>query len=122
MITYTWSIDNLVTDFTEGSFVCTAIYWTCTGKDEDGNSSYISGVHGVITSDGPRSSVDWDSLTEDQVVSILLEEISQTDDIATADSEGEEDTVVNVSQKDETELAISEEINKLITFYVPSED
>ena len=64
------------------SNVVTTVHWTCSKEDEDGNSGYAYGTHGLPEPD-PSNFVEWDNLDEFTVLSWMT-----SDMVAKAD-EGE---------------------------------
>ena len=64
------------------SNVVTTVHWTCSKEDENGNSGYAYGSHGLPDPD-PSNFVEWDNLDEFTVLSWMT-----SDMVAKAD-EGE---------------------------------
>ena len=103
MTTITWTIGAIDYNIVNGKKVATTLHWRCSGEDADGNTGSSYGTHAVST-DGTRTAVDWESITEQQAIDWLLADMSVvTMDV---DSEGN----VPKSQKDTIEASIEAQI------------
>jgi hypothetical protein len=80
------------------SNVVTTVHWTCSKEDENGNSGYAYGSHGLPEPD-PSNFVAWDDLDEYTVISWCL-----ADMIAKAD-EGAEDPVLAIQASVDAQIA-----------------
>ena len=83
-MSHTWKVAALDYAVSQDglSNVVTTVHWTCSKEDEDGNSGYAYGTHGLPEPD-PSSFVAWDDLDEFTVLSWMT-----ADMVAKAD-EGE---------------------------------
>jgi len=60
--------------------VVTTVHWTCSKEDENGNSGYSYGTHGLSAPD-PSNFVEWDSLDEFTVLSWMTADmVAKADD------------------------------------------
>jgi len=83
-MSFTWKVAALDYAVSQDglSNVVTTVHWTCSKEDENGNSGYAYGSHGLPEPD-PSNFVEWDSLDEFTVLSWMT-----ADMVAKAD-EGE---------------------------------
>jgi hypothetical protein len=83
-MSHTWKVAALDYAVSQDglSNVVTTVHWTCSKEDEDGNSGYAYGSHGLPEPD-PSNFVEWDDLDEFTVLSWMT-----ADMVAKAD-EGE---------------------------------
>ena len=83
-MSFTWKVAALDYEVSQDglSNVVTTVHWTCSKEDEDGNSGYAYGSHGLPEPDSSNF-VAWDSLDEFTVLSWMT-----ADMVAKAD-EGE---------------------------------
>ena len=83
-MSFTWKVSALDYAVSQDglSNVVTTVHWTCSKKDEDGNSGYAYGTHSLPAPD-PSNFVEWDNLDEFTVLSWMT-----ADMVANAD-EGE---------------------------------
>ena len=97
---HTWTVAALDYAVSQDglSNVVTTVHWTCSKEDENGNSGYAYGTHGLPEPD-PSSFVEWDNLDEFTVLSWMT-----ADMVATAD-EGEETEVDRVLASVDAQIA-----------------
>ncbi len=83
-MSYTWKVAALDYAVSQDNLanVVTTVHWTCSKEDENGNSGYAYGTHGLPEPD-PNNFTDWDNLDEFTVLSWMT-----ADMVAKAD-EGE---------------------------------
>ena len=83
-MSHTWKVATLDYAVSQDglSNVVTTVHWTCSKEDENGNSGYAYGSHGLPEPD-PSNFVEWDNLDEFTVLSWMT-----SDMVAKAD-EGE---------------------------------
>jgi len=83
-MSHTWKVAALDYAVSQDglSNVVTTVHWTCSKEDENGNSGYAYGSHGLPEPD-PSNFVEWDNLDEFTVLSWMT-----SDMVAKAD-EGE---------------------------------
>ena len=83
-MSHTWKVAALDYEVLQDglSNVVTTVHWTCSKEDEDGNTGYAYGTHGLPEPD-PSNFVEWDNLDEFTVLSWMT-----ADMVAKAD-EGE---------------------------------
>jgi hypothetical protein len=98
-MSFTWKVAALDYAVSQDglSNVVTTVHWTCSKEDENGNSGYAYGSHGLPEPD-PSNFVAWDSLDEFTVLSWMT-----ADMVATAD-EGE-DPVAAVEASVDAQIA-----------------
>lgn len=78
--------------------VVTTVHWTCYKEDENGNSGYSYGAHGLSAPD-PDNFTAWDNLDEPTVLSWMTADmIAQTD-------EGEENEVDSAQANVDAQIA-----------------
>jgi len=84
-MSFTWKVAALDYEVSQDglSNVVTTVHWTCSKEDEDGNSGYAYGSHGLPEPDSSNF-VSWDDLDEFTVLSWMT-----ADMVAKAD-EGED--------------------------------
>ena len=78
--------------------VVTNVHWTCSKEDENGNSGYAYGSHGLPAPD-PSNFVAWDNLDEFTVLSWM------TADMVAQTAEGEESEVDRVQASVDAQIA-----------------
>jgi len=69
-MSFTWKVSALDYAVSQDglSNVVTTVHWRCSKEDENGNSGYAYGTHGLPAPD-PSNFVAWDSLDEFTVLS-----------------------------------------------------
>lgn len=78
--------------------VVTTVHWTCSKEDENGNSGYAYGTHGLSAPD-PANFTAWDDLDEFTVLSWMTSHmVAQT-------AEGEESEVDRVQASVDAQIA-----------------
>ena len=99
-MSHTWKVAALDYAVSQDglSNVVTTVHWRCSKEDENGNSGYAYGTHGLPAPD-PSNFVEWDSLDEFTVLSWMT-----ADMVATAD-EGEETEVDRVQASVDAQIA-----------------
>ena len=99
-MSYTWkagALDYAVSQ--DGlSNVVTVVHWTCSKEDENGNTGYSYGTHGLPEPD-PSNFTAWDDLDESTVLSWMTANM-----VAQAD-EGEETEVDRVQSSVDAQIA-----------------
>jgi hypothetical protein len=80
------------------SNVVTVVHWTCSKEDEDGNSGYSYGTHGLPEPD-PSNFTAWDDLDESTVLSWM------TANMVAQVEEGEETEVDRVQASVDAQIA-----------------
>ena len=72
-MSYAWKVAALDYAVSQDglSNVVTTVHWTCSKEDENGNSGYAYGSHGLPEPD-PNNFVEWDSLDEFTAVSWVV--------------------------------------------------
>ena len=99
-MSFTWKVAALDYAVSQDglSNVVTTVHWTCSKEDENGNSGYAYGTHGLPEPD-PSNFVEWDNLDEFTVLSWMT-----ADMVAKAD-EGEETEVDRVQSSVDAQIA-----------------
>ena len=99
-MSYTWKVSSLDYAVSQDglSNVVTTVHWTCSKEDENGNSGYAYGTHGLPEPD-PDNFVEWDALDESTVLSWM------TADMASRADEGEETEVDRVQASVDAQIA-----------------
>lgn len=99
-MSYEWKISSLdyVVSQDGLSNVVTNLHWICSKKDENGNSGYRYGSHGLSAPD-PENFVAWDDLDESTVLSWM------TSDMAAKTAEGEQSEVDRVQAAIDAQIA-----------------
>ena len=72
-MSYTWKVAALDYAVSQDGLanVVTTVHWTCSKEDENGNTGYAYGSHGLPAPD-PDNFVAWDSLDEYTVITWCL--------------------------------------------------
>jgi hypothetical protein len=98
-MSHTWKVAALDYAVSQDglSNVVTTVHWTCSKEDEDGNSGYAYGSHGLPEPD-PSNFVEWDNLDEFTVLSWMT-----SDMVAKAD-EGE-NPAMNIEASVDAQIA-----------------
>ena len=80
-MSHTWKVAALDYAVSQDglSNVVTTVHWTCSKEDENGNSGYAYGSHGLPAPD-PSNFVEWDSLDEFTVLSWMTADMTSTAD------------------------------------------
>ena len=80
-MSFTWKVAALDYAVSQDglSNVVTTVHWTCSKEDENGNSGYAYGSHGLPAPD-PSNFVEWDSLDEFTVLSWMTADMTSTAD------------------------------------------
>ena len=80
-MSHTWKVAALDYAVSQDglSNVVTTVHWTCSKEDENGNSGYTYGTHGLPEPD-PSNFVEWDSLDEFTVLSWMTADMTSTAD------------------------------------------
>ena len=80
-MSHTWKVAALDYAVSQDglSNVVTTVHWTCSKEDEDGNSGYAYGSHGLPEPD-PSNFVAWDALDESTVLSWMTADMTSTAD------------------------------------------
>jgi len=80
-MSHTWKVAALDYAVSQDglSNVVTTVHWTCSKEDENGNSGYTYGSHGLPEPD-PSNFVAWDSLDEFTVLSWMTADMTSTAD------------------------------------------
>ena len=99
-MSHTWKIAALDYAVSQDglSNVVTTVHWTCSKEDENGNSGYAYGSHGLPEPD-PSNFVEWDDLDEYTVISWCI-----ADMIAKA-GEGAEDPALAIQASVDAQIA-----------------
>ena len=99
-MSFTWKVSALDYAVSQDglSNVVNTVHWRCSKEDEDGNSGYAYGSHGLPEPD-PSNFVAWDSLDEFTVLSWM------TADMVAAVEEGEETEVDRVQASVDAQIA-----------------
>ena len=99
-MSYTWKVAALDYAVSQDglSNVVTTVHWTCSKKDENGNSGYAYGSHSLPAPD-PDNFVAWDNLDEFTVLSWM------TSDMVAKTDEGEETEVDRVQNGVDAQIA-----------------
>jgi len=77
-MSHTWKVAALDYAVSQDglSNVVTTVHWTCSKEDENGNSGYAYGTHGLPEPD-PNSFVAWDALDESTVLSWMTSDMAE---------------------------------------------
>jgi len=80
-MSFTWKVAALDYAVSQDglSNVVTTVHWTCSKEDENGNSGYAYGTHGLPEPD-PSNFVEWDNLDEFTVLSWMTADMTSTAD------------------------------------------
>ena len=98
-MSFTWKVSALDYAVSQDglSNVVNTVHWRCSKEDEDGNSGYAYGSHGLPEPD-PSNFVAWDSLDEFTVLSWMTADMTSTAD------EGN-DPVANIEASVDAQIA-----------------
>jgi hypothetical protein len=78
-MSHTWKVAALDYAVSQDglSNVVTTVHWTCSKEDENGNSGYAYGTHGLPEPD-PDNFVAWDDVDESTVLSWMTADMTST--------------------------------------------
>ncbi len=98
-MSHTWKVSALDYAVSQDglSNVVTTVHWRCSKEDENGNSGYAYGTHGLPEPD-PSNFVEWDNLDEFTVLSWM------TADMTSTANEGE-DPVADIEDSVDAQIA-----------------
>lgn len=99
-MSYQWKVSSLDYAVSQDdlSNVVTNVHWTCSKEDENGNSGYRYGSHG-LSAPNPDNFVAWDDLDESTVLSWM------TANMVAQTAEGEQSEVERVQTAVDAQIA-----------------
>lgn len=99
-MSHTWKVAALDYAVSQDglSNVVTTVHWNCSKEDENGNTGYAYGTHGLSAPD-PDNFTAWDDLDEFTVLSWM------TSNMAAQTAEGEESEVDRVQASVDAQIA-----------------
>ena len=99
-MSYAWKVAALDYAVSQDglSNVVTTVHWTCSKEDENGNSGYAYGSHGLPEPD-PANFVEWDNLDEYTVISWCIA------DMTAKAGEGAEDPALAIQAGVDAQIA-----------------